>query len=435
MVGADFSSNVGGRVEENAVRSSQFEKMDLIEQHVHVEFRYRVYFTRDVFARSNTLLATAVENTIPGQPSRILFVVDDGVSRAHPALIHSIEEYCRVHDGALALAGPVLVVEGGEQAKNDPLPVQRVLQAIHEAALCRHSYVAAVGGGAVLDVVGYAAATVHRGIRLIRVPTTVLSQDDSGVGVKNGINAFGQKNYLGTFAPPFAVINDVNFLTTLSDRDWRGGVAEAVKAALIKDREFFEFIEQRASELANRDLSAMEQVIRRSAALHLDHIARGGDPFEMGSSRPLDFGHWAGHKLERLSNHRLRHGQAVAIGLALDITYSHLAGWLSEADWRRIISLLQSLELPIFAPELDQHLGDDDHAESILRGLDEFREHLGGRLTILLLRAIGEPFDAYEIQKDLVVRSIGMLRKLQEERPLREEPHEHPIPVERQGTR
>lgn len=409
--------------------------MDHIEQRFSVTFGYRVYFTRDAFSRSNPLLATAITNTIPGQPASVLFVVDEGVSKAHPGLIRAIEEYCRVYDRAVALAGPVLVVPGGEQAKNDLQPVQRVLQAIHEAALCRHSYVTAVGGGAVLDVVGYAAATVHRGIRLIRLPTTVLSQDDSGVGVKNGINAFGQKNYLGTFAPPFAVINDFSFLTTLSDRDWRGGVAEAVKAALIKDREFFDFIEQRATGLVNRDMAAMEQVIRRSAALHLDHIATGGDPFEMGSSRPLDFGHWAGHKLERLSNHRLRHGQAVAIGLALDITYSHLAGWLPEGDWRRIITLLQALELPIYAPELDQHLEEDDHAQSILRGLDEFREHLGGRLTILLLRAIGEPFDAHEIRKDLVRRSIGMLRTLQEERPLREEPHEHPIPVERQGTR
>jgi len=335
----------------------------------------------------------------------------------------------------LTLAAPVTIVPGGEQVKDDPKTAQRLLQAIHEAALCRHSYVAAVGGGAVLDVAGYAASTVHRGVRLIRLPTTVLSQDDSGVGVKNGINAYGQKNYLGTFSPPFAVINDFSFLSTLSDRDWRGGIAEAVKAALIKDREFFDVIEQRAADLVARNMTAMEMVIRRSAALHLAHIATGGDPFEMGSSRPLDFGHWAAHKLERLSNHRLRHGQAVAIGLALDTTYSYLAGALTESDWRRIVALLQALGLPVFAPELGRHLDEDNHAASILRGLDEFREHLGGRLTIMLLRGIGEPFDAHDIRKDLVVRSIDMLRSIQEEHPVAEESHEHPIPVERQGTR
>ena len=409
--------------------------MDIIEQHFTVPFRYRVYFTRDVFARSNPLLSTAVVSTIPGQASRVLVVVDDGVSRAHPGVRRDIEDYFEAHAGALVLAGPVLIVPGGEQLKNDATAVARILEAIHGAALCRHSYVSALGGGAVLDVVGYAASTVHRGVRLIRLPTTVLSQDDSGVGVKNGVNGYGQKNYLGTFAPPFAVINDFSFLTTLSDRDWRGGIAEAVKAALIKDPSFFEFLEGHAALLSSRDMATMELVVKRSADLHLQHIATGGDPFEMGSSRPLDFGHWAAHKLERVTNHRLRHGQAVAIGIALDTTYSHLAGWLPEADWRRIIALLQDLGLPIFAPELGRHLDDSQHPACILRGLDEFREHLGGELTVMLLRAIGEPFDAHEIQRDLVGRSIDILKTLQETRPLPEESHEHPIAARRKGAR
>ena len=409
--------------------------MDVIEQQFAVPFRYRVYFTRNVFDRLNSLLADAIANTIPGQPSRVLFAVDDGVSQAHPTLIRNIEDYCAAHPGALTLAGPVLVVTGGEQSKNDPKTAEKILEAIHATSLCRHSYVAAVGGGAVLDVAGYAAATVHRGIRLIRFPTTVLAQDDSGVGVKNGINAHGQKNYLGTFAPPFAVINDFNFLTTLSDRDWRGGIAEAVKAALIKDARFFDFLETHAAELTSRDMTTMESVIRRCAQLHLEHIASGGDPFEMGSSRPLDFGHWAAHKLEGLSGHRLRHGQAVSIGIALDTTYSHLAGWLNEADWTRIIALLQDLHLPVFTPELGHHLDDDAHAACVLRGLDEFREHLGGQLTVMLLKGIGAPFDAHEIQRDLVVRSIDRLKTLQEKRPLREDPHEHPIAVERKSPR
>jgi 3-dehydroquinate synthase len=263
----------------------------------------------------------------------------------------------------------------------------------------------------------------------------VLAQDDSGVGVKNGINAHGQKNYLGTFAPPFAVINDFAFLTTLSDRDWRGGLSEAVKAGLVKDAGFFDFIEAHAAALANRDMRTMETVIRRCAALHLQHIANGGDPFEAGSSRPLDFGHWAAHKLEGLSNHRIRHGQAVSIGIALDTTYSHLGGWLSEGDWRRIIALLQDLQLPVFTPELGRHLDDEAHPASVLRGLDEFREHLGGQLTVMLLKGIAAPFDAHEIRRDVVRRSIDILKALQDERPLNEEPHEHPFAVERQSAR
>jgi 3-dehydroquinate synthase len=228
--------------------------------------------------------------------------------------------------------------------------------------------------------------------------------------VKNGINAYGQKNYLGTFAPPYAVINDVSFLTTLSDRDWRGGIAEAVKAALIRDSDFFDLIEQRAADLTSRDMTAMELIVRRSASLHLQHIATAGDPFEMGSSRPLDFGHWAAHKLERLTNHRIRHGEAVAIGLALDTTYSHLSGFLAEGDWKRVIALLRALRLAVYAPELTTRIGDQP---AILKGLDEFREHLGGRLTIMLLRAIGVPFDAHEIDKGVMLGSVEVLRSIE----------------------
>ena len=122
-----------------------------------------------------------------------------------------------------------------------------VHRAIHEYGIDRHAYVLAVGGGALLDMVGYAAATAHRGVRLVRVPTTVLSQNDSGIGVKNSVNAFGKKNFLGTFAPPFAVFNDFTFLTTLSDRDWRAGISEAIKVALLKDATFFAFLEEHAT--------------------------------------------------------------------------------------------------------------------------------------------------------------------------------------------
>ncbi len=197
---------------------------EILEQAFNVAFTYRVYFTRDVFARSNALFSNAVAQTIPGPAGagtvRRRRRGQSGASQPRRARSRTIAQR---YSTSLALAGPVMVVPGGEQPEERSSRGERILDAIHEAALCRHSYVAAVGGGAVLDVVGYAAATVHRGVRLIRLPTTVLAQDDSGVGVKNGVNAYGQKNYLGTFAPPFAVINDFSFLTTLSDRDWRGG--------------------------------------------------------------------------------------------------------------------------------------------------------------------------------------------------------------------
>jgi 3-dehydroquinate synthase len=232
------------------------------------------------------------------------------------------------------------------------------------------------------------------------------------MGVKNGVNGFGKKNYFGTFAPPFAVINDASFLRTLADRDWVGGLSEAVKAALIKDAHFFADLERDAGALVARGESVMNAVVRRSALLHLDHIANGGDPFEFGSSRPLDFGHWAAHRLEHLTRHRLSHGEAVAIGIALDSTYSRLTGLMPDADWRRVIALIRALRLPLCAPELSAHLDEPGHPDSVLLGLSEFREHLGGRLTVILLEGIGRPIDVHQVDAGDMIRSIDALRQI-----------------------
>ena len=350
-------------------------------------------------------------------PAKVAAVADHGLLEGHPDLIEQVEEYCRRHEDVLRLMAPVLVLPGGERVKNEWRYVLDVLRVMESAMLCRHSYVVAIGGGAVLDVVGFAAATAHRGMRLIRVPTTVLAQDDSAIGVKNGINAFGKKNYLGTFAPPFAVINDFRFLPTLSDRDWRAGISEAIKVALIRDAGFFDFIESPAASL-ERARSAGHGAARPALApcCIYDHIATGGDPFELGSSRPLDFGHWAAHKLEQLTDHRLRHGEAVAIGIALDTTYAYLAGFLPERDWRRIIDLLLASGCRSTRRSSSQHLDKDSDSRNVLRGLDEFREHLGGRLTIMLLRDIGQPFDVHEIRRDVMIRSIEIAADVRADR-------------------
>jgi 3-dehydroquinate synthase len=392
--------------------------MDVFEQQLHVTFKYLVAFTAGVFDASNLLLRQLVSGQPDPSPARAVVVVDDGVAKAHSAILGCIERYAREHSDVILLAAPILTLPGGEAVKNDSCYVEAVHGAIHAGALCRHSYVIAVGGGAVLDVAGYAAATAHRGIRLIRVPTTVLSQADSGVGVKNGFNGFGRKNYFGTFAPPFAVVNDCSFLRTLADRDWLCGVSEAVKAAIVRDRRLFDDIEEHAPSLVARDDQTMQRVIRRTAMLHCAHIAGGGDPFELGTSRPLDFGHWSAHKLEYLSNHRVRHGEAVSIGIALDSTYAYLSGLLAEREFRRIVGLLSALHLPLDAVELHDRVDDAPDPRSILQGLAEFKEHLGGRLTITLPLTIGRVIEVNEVDPDLMVQSIRLLKSLRADQEL-----------------
>jgi 3-dehydroquinate synthase len=376
-----------------------------IDQEVVVTFRYPVRFTRGLFDRRNTTLRDVIQ---ADGCARLLFVIDEGVADAHPTIVDDVQRYCALHADALELPAPPLVVPGGEAIKNHPGPVDEIRAAIDLHGVDRHSYVIAIGGGAVLDTVGYAAATAHRGVRLIRVPTTVLAQDDSGVGVKNGINAFGKKNFVGSFAPPHAVLNDFDLLLTLEDRDWRAGISEAMKVALLKDAPFFAWIERHADDLNDRSLAAMAHMVHRSAELHLNHIATSGDPFELGSSRPLDFGHWAAHKLEQLTHHALRHGEAVAIGIALDSTYSYLSGSLPHADWLRIIALFETVGLPIWHPAMATP--GDDGRPAVLAGLEEFREHLGGRLTIMLLERIGSGFEVHELDEAVLAESSDLLQ-------------------------
>ena len=374
-----------------------------IERTFSIPFTHRLLFTEGVFHPRNPLLSEVVAGARPGGAVRLLFVVDAGVLEAWPGLRDAISTYCEVHRERVAFTG-ILAVPGGEASKNSEGPAREVLEAIERQRICRHSIVVAIGGGAVIDMVGYAAAIAHRGVGLIRIPTTVLAQNDAAVGVKNGLNYFGKKNFIGTFAVPLAIINDHEFLKTLEDRDWVAGTAEAVKVALIKDAAFFEALEKEAPALRRRDQPAMDRLIFRCAELHIDHIASGGDPFESGSSRPLDFGHWAAHKLEHLTGYALRHGEAVALGMALDVIYSARIGWIPQGAKERILKLLAALG---FALELPGGLPGGPPA--LLAGIEEFREHLGGRLTITLLEGIGRKRDVHQIDLTVMEAAIREL--------------------------
>ena len=383
--------------------------MPPILQKISVPYEYPVYFTVDVFDPGNPDLVEALSRKEPSRRHRVFVVVERAVAEAWPGLATAVARYVERHQDRLELVAPPWVVEGGEAVKNDPAPLVALQTVLHALGLDRQSFVVIVGGGALLDAAGYAAATAHRGIRTVRLPTTVLAQGDSGVGVKNGVNAFGVKNFLGTFVPPFAVLNDRRFLESLGRRDTIAGMAEAVKVALIRDPEFLTWLEANADALAACAPEPVGELIRRGAALHLEHIATSGDPFEMGSARPLDFGHWAAHKLEGLTRNRLRHGEAVAIGLALDTLYSHAAGMLPAAGVERVLGLLGRLGLPRWDEALD--LRDPAGRPVVLDGLAEFREHLGGELTVTLLAAIGRGVEVHEMREPLVVGALDELRR------------------------
>jgi 3-dehydroquinate synthase len=321
-----------------------------------------------------------------------------------------VERYVAAHAQHLELTAPPLVVPGGEAVKNDPAIVTDLLSRLAAARLDKQGALLIIGGGAVLDAAGYAGSTTHRGVRVVRMPSTTLAQNDAGVGVKTSVNAFGSKNFLGTFAPPFAVLNDADLLATLPLRDSRAGLAEAVKVASIRDVSFFEWLEEHAAALREGDQALLEVAVRRCAELHLRHIATGGDPFERGSARPLDYGHWSAHKLETLTDHGLRHGEAVSIGMALDACYAVQKGMLEESVRTRLWNLLRALGLPTFHPMLVAQA----HGKSvILEGLREFQEHLGGALCVTMLTRVGAGVEVNAMDPAVIASSIAWLESHQ----------------------
>jgi len=374
-------------------------------QRFAVPYEFPVVFTEGVFDPENPALRDVLCRLEPHKRHRVVVFVDDALA-SH---VKNIAEYAQHHKDVIELACPPIAMPGGEKIKSELHFVESAQQTLFDLHIDRHSFVIAVGGGALLDAIGLVAATTHRGVRHIRIPTTVLAQNDSGVGVKNGVNLRGVKNFVGSFAPPFAVLNDLRFIMTLPERDKVAGMAEAVKVSLIRDAAFFGWIERHMDDLATFERSAMATLIRRCAELHMRQISHGGDPFETGSARPLDYGHWSAHKLESLSRHHLRHGEAVAIGMALDARYSVLAGLLAPGEEERICALLEYLGFQLWHPALAKSSPAGKWV--ILEGLDEFREHLGGALTITLLAGIGSGVEVHEMDTERVRQAMLWLKE------------------------
>ena len=373
-------------------------------------YHYPVCFTRDIFNTANPALINILAGESQARPRKIMVMIDDGLTNQNPQLLNDIAQWFEFHKDLVCLAWEPMVFPGGEQVKNSWDHVHRATKTMDDSGIDRHGVVIAMGGGALLDMAGFSASIFHRGIQLVRVPTTTLAQNDAGIGVKNGINQYGKKNCIGTFYLPIAVINDYDFLGTLPFEHFIGGVAEAFKIALIRDKSFFLFLEKNSALLKQRDPKAIEETIERCAWLHIDHIAHSGDAFETGSSRPLDYGHWSAHKLEMLSGFSMGHGQAVSIGIALDSYYAWQMSLMSRAELDRVITSLINCGLPVWSEYLEAT--DPSGRLEIENGLEEFRQHLGGRLTFTMPHGIGEKCERHEMDFDVVRQGIAFLKSL-----------------------
>ncbi|HIH2762753.1 MAG TPA: 3-dehydroquinate synthase [Candidatus Azoamicus sp.] len=382
--------------------------MKTIKQSFQVKFNYKIIFTHDIFNVKNTNLIKILNITNKNKKKIIIFI-DKNIHKINKDINEKIQEFFKLNEKYLNLVCKPILITGGEKIKNHYTLVKYAYNLIDKYKICRQSYILAIGGGTLLDLIGFVASTAHRGIRLIRIPTTTLSQDDSGVGVKNGINFNNKKNFIGCFNTPYAVINDFSLLNSLKDENFLEGFSEAIKVSLIKNKKLFFTIKDNTNKILNRDKKITEKIIYECAKMHADHISKKGDPFELTSSRPLDFGHWSAHKIESLSKYKISHGKSVSIGIALDCTYSYLLKILKKNEWKNIITTLTKLKLPIYSEELSNTA---NAKHSIFNGLEEFREHLGGKLTITLIKNIGKKIETHHINKNVYTKSIKLLKKL-----------------------
>ena len=381
-----------------------------IQETLTVKYDYPVVFLRGLFAPTNSCLAETVDRLREKRRHRVSVFIDAGVVKQRRDVLKTIELYFKAHTKTIELTAKPRVVPGGEGIKGDGMLLLSLVNDMIAQHLSRQCVVLVIGGGAVLDAVGFAASLIHRGLRVVRAPTTALSQCDSGVGVKTAVNMNGGKNIVGTFAPPFAVLNDFDFLATLPDGEWAAGIAEAFKVAIIKDADFLRRLCAQAGALKARQMKALEEVLIRCAELHLYHIRTSGDPFEMGAARPLDFGHWAAHKLESMSNYKIGHGQAVAAGVALDSIYAARKGWLAADELELVLKGMKDAGLTLWYDEFNRK--DRSGNPMILAGLKDFQEHLGGELCVTFPKRLGYRHEVHEVEAATVKKALAALKEL-----------------------
>jgi 3-dehydroquinate synthase len=280
-------------------------------------------------------LEELVRQYLPGR--RIAMISDTNV--------HQLYEAGRL--GSPSWKVETLTVPAGEQSKNRDSWAQ-LTDWLLERRFGRDSAVIALGGGVIGDLAGFVAATYMRGVPYFQVPTTLLAMLDASVGGKTGVDTPQGKNLVGAFHPPAAVLADPFTLNTLPDRDYQGGLAEAVKHGLIADRAYFEWMEAEAPALVGRHPGSVTRLIRRSVEIKAEVVS--GDERELGRRAILNAGHTIAHAMEQVSNYQLPHGEAVALGLVVECELAERLGIAPSGLRVRVARLLERFGLPHRAP-------------------------------------------------------------------------------------
>lgn len=327
---------------------------------------------------------------------RVVIVTEENVAALH------LDE---LQDGLKAdgIASEVLVLPAGEGTKSWPF-LEQTVEWLLSQKVERGDIVIAFGGGVIGDLVGFAAATVRRGVRFVQMPTSLLAQVDSSVGGKTGINSPSGKNLIGAFHQPTLVLADTALLGTLTARDFLSGYGEVVKYGMLGDAAFFDWLETKGPALAAGDMTARVQAVHRSVQMKADIVER--DETEQGDRALLNLGHTFCHALEAATGYsdRLFHGEGVAIGCAMAFELSARMGLCSQEDPSRVRAHLKDMGMKTDLADID---GDLPDAEALLSLMGQDKKVVDGQLRFILARGIGTAFVSADVPAEKV---LGVLR-------------------------
>jgi 3-dehydroquinate synthase len=329
----------------------------------HAQGSYPVYVEAGILAR----LGELVEEHLPGR--RVAMIADETV--------HGLLRSGRL--GASRWEGETLTFPSGERSKTRE-SWSRLTDELLRLGFGRDSGIVALGGGVAGDLAGFVAATYLRGVPYIQAPTTLLAMLDASVGGKTGVDTAGGKNLIGAFHPPVAVLADPGALATLPDREYRAGLAEAVKHGLIADREYFEWMEREAEQLVARDAAALQHLVRRSVEIKAEVVSE--DEREGGRRAILNAGHTVAHALEQATEYRVPHGEAVGLGLVAETALATGLGLATPEAGARVVALLEQLGLPTRVRE-------SVATDRLLAAMGSDKKNRGRGIRFALPRALG----------------------------------------------
>lgn len=345
-------------------------------------YSYSIWLEPDFQALPKALLPLQTEK------KKLCIVTDSAVEKLYAAPLGKVLEGCCAHVS-------VFVFPAGEANKTLDT-VKNLYEHLIQNKFDRKDMLVALGGGVVGDLTGFAAATYLRGIDFIQVPTTLLAQVDSSIGGKTGVDFDAYKNMVGAFHMPRLVYMNLGTLLTLPERQFSAGMAEIIKHGLIQDKAYYEWLQDHAEEIADRDYEALRYMVHGSCQIKR-HVVEE-DPTEQGIRAWLNFGHTAGHAVEKLKNFELYHGECVSIGCVTAAWISWKRGLLTPAEREQIEQVLKSYGLPVRVGGLS--------AEDVLRTTKLDKKMEAGKIKFVLLNRIGEAFVTKDVEDEELLEAI-----------------------------